>query len=176
KYVPYIPKMLYAPLKAKDITWGDKDLIAKLYSDGKTESEIISLTKNRRAYVHNVILRLQHPEDFIIEKPKVKPSPVIVPESAIEPAMPVFNHFCKLCKKGFKASPCQKRVYCGRDCYNTDKIQKGQAEKIEQAPAKQKVSSLVTLYCKLCSKEFTASKWAERIYCSKPCYFADPNR
>src|SRR6185503_15025792 len=74
------------------------------------------------------------------------------------------------------ASPCQKRVYCGRDCYNTDKIQKGQAEKIEQAAAKQKVSSLVTLYCKLCSKEFTASKWAERIYCSKPCYFADPNR
>jgi len=157
KYVPYIPKMLYAPLKAKDITWGDKDLIAKLYSDGKTESEIISLTKNRRAYVHNIILRLQHPEDFIIEPSNVK--------STVK--------LCVLCNLEITGKRRQK--YCA-SCRHEQKLASWRKHRAKYKFVKATIYSLVTFKCKICSKDFTASKWAERIYCGRACYFADPNR
>src|SRR6185503_8697947 len=148
KYVPYIPKMLYAPLKAKDITWGDKNLIAKLYSEGKTESEIISLTENRRAYVHNVILRLQHPEDFIIEPSKVKSTTKLCVICHVDITGLKRNKYCVSCRHEQKLASWRKHRA------------KLDMEKIEQVPVSNQT-------CKLCQKEFKAHPSNNRIYCSK---------
>jgi len=132
-------------------------LIAKLYSEGKTESEIISLTENRRAYVHNVILRLQHPEDFIIEPSKVKSTTKLCVICHVDITGLKRNKYCVSCRHEQKLASWRKHRA------------KLDMEKIEQVPVSNQT-------CKLCQKEFKAHPSNNRIYCSKSCYFADPTR
>ena len=125
--------------------WGNRDVIAQLYNQGKTESEIIALTQNRRAFVRNILQRLAHPEDFVLEPIIVKPKEVI----------------CLECQQVFEAKR-RSQKFCSEFCRTKNN---------HTRPGENKFSFV----CKLCKKDFMS--WnKDRIYCSRTCYLADPER
>jgi len=152
-YVKYVPRMLYQQLSPEAVTWGSKEIIARLFSEGKTEQEIVSLTKNRRMFVHNTIQRLEHPEEFVIEPIEVKES--FKPREII----------CLECNKSFTATHYRVR-YCSMFCrgrHNRQKTQEGR---------KLNKKGKTVLICKTCKSEFSTYT-KTRMYCSRSCFFTD---
>lgn len=159
--------VLPAQLSPEQLTWGNKETVAQLYSQGKTESEIIELTKNRRAFVHTVIRRLQHPE------PEPEPAPT-----------PEIRH-CMTCETDISNRPRQARFCdsCNQQRrYEVHERMRAKAALLKQPvsepkpelkpkrelkPAPKPKKQVIVSLCEICGKQINSLQ-AKR-YCGNPC-------